>query len=158
MKLEAFESSLARSIPSSPSWSVLPALPATVRSILSLVNSLGFAAIEVRRLADDPARLLCALADQIADHGQPGGDAEPHAQIFTHRQAADRFDHRKRGAHRLLGIVLMRLRISQIDQHAVAHVFGDEAVKAADRLGDSTSASTSIVAKRRYMALKLQIL
>ena len=31
----------------------------------------------------------------------------------------------------------MRLRISEINQHAVAHVFGDKAVKAADRLGDS---------------------
>src|SRR5262249_60657863 len=129
MKLEAFESSLARSIPSSPSWSVLPALPATVRSIPSLVNSLGFAAIEVRRLADDPALLLCALADQIADHGQPGGDAEPHAQIFARPQPADRFDHRESGAHRPLGIVLMCLRISKINQHAVAHVFGDKPSK-----------------------------
>ena len=31
----------------------------------------------------------------------------------------------------------MRLRISEINQHVVAHVFGDKAVKAADRLGDS---------------------
>ena len=92
---------------------------------------------KVRRLADDPALLRCALADQIADDGQPGGDAEPHTQIFARRQPADRFDHREGGAHRLLGIVLVRLRISEINQHAVAHVFGDKAVKAADRLGDS---------------------
>ena len=91
---------------------------------------------KVRRLADDPALLRGALADQIADHGQPGGDAEPHAQIFARRQSADRFDHREAGAHRPLGIVLMRLRIAEIDQHAVAHVFGDKAVEAADRLGD----------------------
>ena len=38
---------------------------------------------EVRRLADDPALLRRTLADQIADHGEPGGDAEPHAQIFS---------------------------------------------------------------------------
>ena len=92
---------------------------------------------KVRRLADDPALLRCALADQIADHGQPGGDAEPHTQVFARRQPADRFDHRESGVHRPLGIVLMRLRISEIDQHAVAHIFGDKAVKAADRLGDS---------------------
>ena len=30
----------------------------------------------------------------------------------------------------------MRLRIAEIDQHPVAHVFGDKAVKAADRIGD----------------------
>jgi len=92
---------------------------------------------KVRRPADDPALLRCALADQIADHGQPGGDAEPYTQSFARRQPADRFDHREAGVHRPLGIVLMRLRISEINQHAVAHVFGDKAVKAADRLGDT---------------------
>ena len=91
---------------------------------------------EVRRLADDPALLRGALADQIADHGEPGGDAEPHAQILSCRQSADRLDHRQPGPHRPLGIVLMRLRIAEIDQHPVAHVFGDKAVEAADRLAD----------------------
>ena len=51
-------------------------------------------------------------------------------------KSADRLDHRQPGAHRPLGIVLMRLRIAEIDQHPVAHVFGDKAVEAADRLGD----------------------
>ena len=91
---------------------------------------------EVRRLADDPTLLRGTLADQIADHGEPGGDAEPHAQILPRRQSADRLDHRQPGADRPLGIVLMRLRIAEIDQHPVAHVLGDKAVEAADRLGD----------------------
>ena len=55
---------------------------------------------------------------------------------LSRRQSADRLDDRQPGAHRPLGIVLMRLRIAEIDQHAVAHVFGDKAVEAADRLGD----------------------
>ena len=38
---------------------------------------------EVRRLADDPALLRCALANQVADDGEPGGDAEPHTQILS---------------------------------------------------------------------------
>ena len=38
---------------------------------------------EVRGLADDPALLRGALADQVADHGEPGGDAEPNAQILV---------------------------------------------------------------------------
>ena len=42
-----------------------------------------------------------------------------------------RRDQLQPGPHRLLGIVLMRLRISEINQHAVAHIFGDKAVKAA---------------------------
>ena len=39
--------------------------------------------------------------------------------------------------HRLLGVVLMGLRIAEIDQHAVAHVFRHEAAEAANRLGDA---------------------
>jgi hypothetical protein len=70
---------------------------------------------KVRRLADDPALLRCAFADQIADHGEPGGDAKPHAQIFALRQPADRSDHREGRAHRPLGIVLMGPRISKIN-------------------------------------------
>ena len=90
---------------------------------------------EVRRLADDAALLCRALADQIADHGEAGGDAEPHPQILSCRQSADRLDHRQASAHRALRVVLMRLRIAEIDQHPVAHVLGDKAVEAADRIG-----------------------
>ena len=86
---------------------------------------------EVRRLADDPALLCGTLADQIADHGEPGGDTEPHPQILPRRQSADRLDHRKPSAHRPFGIVLMRLRIAEIYQYPIAHVLGDKAVEAA---------------------------
>ena len=82
------------------------------------------------------ALLRRSLADQIADHGEPGGDAEPHAQILMRRQAGDRLDHRQSGAYRPLGIVLVRLRVAKIDQDAVAHVLGDKTVETADRLGD----------------------
>src|SRR6516225_9472948 len=91
---------------------------------------------EVWRLADNPPLLCSTLADQVADDGKPGGDAEPHAQILSRRQTADRLDHREAGAHRPLGVVLMRLRIAEIDQDAVAHVLGDKAVQMGDRLGD----------------------
>ena len=50
--------------------------------------------------------------------------------------AVGRLDDRQPGAHRPLGIVLMRLRIAEIDQHSIAHVLGDKAVEAADRIGD----------------------
>ena len=43
---------------------------------------------EVRRLADDPALLRRTRADQIADHDEPGGDAEPHAQASRGRRVA----------------------------------------------------------------------
>jgi hypothetical protein len=88
--------------------------------------------------ADDAALLCGTLANQIADHGEPRGDAEPHAQILPLWQSADRLDHRKAGSHRPLGIVLVRLRIAEIDQYPVTHVLGDKAVEAADRLADRT--------------------
>ena len=43
----------------------------------------------------------------------------------------------KAGPYRLLGVVLVRLRVAEIHQHAIAHVLGDKAVEAADRLGDA---------------------
>ena len=39
-------------------------------------------------------------------------------------------------AHRPFGIVLIRLRMAETDQHPVAHILGDKAVEAADRIGD----------------------
>ena len=41
------------------------------------------------------------------------------------------------GAHGLLGVVLVGLRIAEIDEHAVAQIFGHETAVAAHRLGDA---------------------
>jgi len=49
---------------------------------------------------------------------------------------ADRLDNGKPGPHRPLGIVLVGLGIAEIDQHSVAHVFGDKAGEPGDRVGD----------------------
>ena len=68
---------------------------------------------KVRRLADDPALLCGTLADQIADHDEPAGDAEPHVQRLRRREPADRVDDGEPGAHRPLGVVLMRLADSR---------------------------------------------
>ena len=92
---------------------------------------------EVERVAD--CRLLArrALADQIADHDQPGGDADARRQRPRRRglQLADRRRDVEPGAHRPLGILLMRPRIAEEDQHAVAHELGDKAVIAGGDAG-----------------------
>ncbi len=93
---------------------------------------------QVRRLADHRLLLRGALANQIADHDEPGGDADAHLQRVGGGNAAHRLDHREAGAHRPLGIVFVGARIAEINQHAVAHVFGDEAVEAAHRFSDAT--------------------
>ncbi len=53
------------------------------------------------------------------------------------RKPADRLDNGQSGADRALGVVLMRLGVAEIDQHAVAHVFGDKTGEPADGVGDA---------------------
>ena len=57
-------------------------------------------------------------------------------QLFGRVEPGDRVEQRQPGADRPLGVVFVRLGISEIDQHAVAHVFGDEPGKAANSLGN----------------------
>ena len=94
---------------------------------------------EVRRLADHRLLLGRALADQLADHHQAGRDADPRRQRLAAGVAElpDCLDDRKPGAHRPLGLVLVRLRPAEIGQHAIAHVLGDMPVPALDHLGCS---------------------
>ena len=52
-------------------------------------------------------------------------------------EPAHRRDQLQPRPHRPLGVILMGLRIAEIDEHAVAHVFGHEATEAAHGLGDA---------------------
>ena len=92
---------------------------------------------EVWRLADHAPLLRGTRADQIANDDEAGGDADPNVQRLLCGEPADRVDDREPGAGRALGVVLMRLGIAEIDQHAVAHILGDKTAKAADGVGDA---------------------
>ena len=92
---------------------------------------------EVWRLADYAPLLRSTGTNQIANHDEAAGDADPHVQRLLRGEPADRVDDRQPGAGRALGIVLVRLGIAEINQHAVAHILGDKAAKAADRVGDA---------------------
>ena len=90
---------------------------------------------QVRRLADNPALLRLARADQIADDDEAGGDADPARQRGgIALQPADAVDQRQTGPYCLLGIMLMRLRIAEIGKDAVSHILGDIAPKPGDDL------------------------
>jgi hypothetical protein len=95
---------------------------------------------EIGRLADHDLFLSRTLADQIADHDQAGGDPDPRRERFPGRrdQPTDRGDQLEARTHRPLGVVLMRPWPAEIDEHAVAHVFGDIAVPAMNDLGAAT--------------------
>ena len=77
------------------------------------------ACCEVGGLADHRLLLRRAFADQIADHDKPGGNADAHGEPLcsTGLQARHRRCYFEPGPHRPLGVVLMRPRIAEIDQH-----------------------------------------
>ena len=56
-------------------------------------------------------------------------------------------DQGKSGPHGALGVVLMRLRIAEIDEHAIAHVLRDEAAEAAHGVRDALLISGNNLAK-----------
>jgi len=88
---------------------------------------------EVWGFADDGLLLGRAFADQIADDNQPGSNADPRLRLDGFDvEAGHSIDHAQPGPDRALRIILMRLRVAEINQHAVAHVFGDKAVKPCD--------------------------
>jgi hypothetical protein len=103
---------------------------------------------QVRRLADHRLLLRGALADQIADHHETGRYAGANLQLVPgrppaqggrsgdggHIEPADCGNDIEAGAHGALGIFFVGVRKAEIDEHAVAHVFGDEPVVAANRL------------------------
>jgi hypothetical protein len=90
---------------------------------------------EVRRLAHDRLLLGGAPPDEVADYGRPGREADADLKRLSRAQLLERFDQGEPGAHRLLGVVLMGLRISEIDEDAVAHVLGHEPAITPDHLG-----------------------
>src|SRR5262249_49571925 len=51
-------------------------------------------------------------------------------------EAADSLGQTQTRPHRPFSIVLVRSRVAEIDQHAVAHVLGDKAVEASYYIGD----------------------
>jgi hypothetical protein len=68
-------------------------------------------------------------SDQIADHDKTSGDADASLQWAVWLQRIDSCDQLQSCAHSALGVVLVGLGIIEIDENAVAHVFGYEATK-----------------------------
>src|SRR5215469_7850222 len=96
---------------------------------------------EVRRLADDIPLFCLAGPDEFSNDYQASGDTDANLESFGCFQVPDRLDLSQAGAHRSRGITLVNLRISEIDQHPVAHVSGDEATVLADSIGNAFTVS-----------------
>ena len=76
------------------------------------------------------------FSKQIADNHQSCGDPDTRLELDGHDiEATNRIDYAQSGPDGALGIVLMGSRVAEIDQDAVAHVFGDKPVEPRDDLG-----------------------
>ena len=78
-------------------------------------------------------------SDQVANHDQAGGDTDPGLQRSTGLQLAHRRDQFQSDPYRSLGVILMRLRIPEVDKDTVAHVLRDEPAEALFLLWRHTS-------------------
>ena len=72
--------------------------------------------------------LPCAtLADQFTDHDQPSRDADPNlaSDSGTRINRGHGIDQAKPSTYSALGIVLVRLRIAEVGENAVAEILSD---------------------------------
>ena len=77
-----------------------------------------------------------ARAEQITDNDEPRRDADAQLQPLAQIEKRHRIDERKPGAHGSFGVILMRVRVPEIRENAVTHVFGDKPVKPRQHRGD----------------------
>src|SRR5262249_13285622 len=91
---------------------------------------------QVWRLADYAALVCLPCSNQVADYDEPGCNADACLQQRARLQPAHRADQRQPCAHGSLCVILMRLRVTKIDEHAVAEISGHEPAEASYSLGD----------------------
>src|SRR5262249_61616751 len=115
--------------------------PRRRRVLPSMTTAFGSASpcSRAARLGVSPTGLVFlrqTLAEQSPDHHQTSGNANSHLQ--SHPRAITELRHGtdqcQPCAHRALGVVLVRLRIAEIDQHTVAHISGYNATRLHDLL------------------------
>ena len=116
-------------------------MPSWHRVLCETITAFGAARLcrRAARFGVSPVTIssCAAHADQIADHDETGGDADAHLQRLAQAERGDRLDNRETAAHGALGIILMRQRVAEIGQYAVAHQSGDKATVAGHYLGDA---------------------
>ena len=85
---------------------------------------------QVRRLADDRLLLRRAFAGQVSHHHHAGRDANANLQLGggVCPEPGHGIDQRQPGACRLFGIILVRLGVAEIGEHAISHVPRDNAL------------------------------
>jgi hypothetical protein len=81
-------------------------------------------------LADDATFLRFTRSNQVTDNNETSPNADTRLENHTGLQRSNRSDQPQPCAHRAFRVVLMRLWIPKIHQHAIAHVLRNEASEA----------------------------
>ena len=92
---------------------------------------------EVWRLAHHRLLLSRTRPDQVADHDDPCRNPDTGLQRSVRLEPGYRRDQLQPRPHCPLGVVLMGLRIAEVHEDTVAHVFRDEPIEAAHYLRDA---------------------
>jgi hypothetical protein len=87
--------------------------------------------------ANNAALLGLAGAAEVAHDDEAGGNAHTDAKRLGSLKPLDCFDDGGGGPHAPLGVLRVRLRISEIHEDAVPHVLGNEAGEASDGRADA---------------------
>ncbi|KQT16272.1 hypothetical protein ASG57_31885 [Bradyrhizobium sp. Leaf396] len=89
---------------------------------------------KVRRLADDTAFLRLSRPDKVANDDESRPDPDTHFQPPRRRcmEFCDGANQGKSRLHSMLGIMFVGLRVAEIHENAVAHIFGDETAMSFD--------------------------
>jgi hypothetical protein len=83
---------------------------------------------KIGSVAHHPALLRITFSNEIADDHQPCGNANANLKrrIKTCAELQDTLDQRESAPYCPLCIVLMRLRVTEVVKHAIAHVLRDK--------------------------------
>ena len=93
---------------------------------------------EIGCLARYPTFLRLAHTNKVANHHQPRGNANARTKALAgRRQFRNAVDQREPRPDRPLSIVLMGLGVPEVNQRAVAQVFGDKSTMAASYIVDA---------------------
>ena len=92
---------------------------------------------EIRPLAQNLIITRRSRSDKITHDHKAGGNAQPHLKRLPALHEPDRLDHCQAGAHGLLRIVLIGVRVTEVDEDAVAHTTADKATEPGHDLGNA---------------------
>src|SRR6516164_5545027 len=92
---------------------------------------------EVRRLADNCLFLRGTRSYQVTDDHDPRGNTYPRREPAFRLDGTNGVRQLQPCAHRSLGIILLSLRVTEVGQDAIAHVFSDKAIMSAYRFGNA---------------------